>query len=125
VKAATFLCLAVLLAAGAMAHSVWDLDDWMGRIDDSSQDLQRHIASRDVSKAQASARDIEELYALMEEFFARRDDGADAVRWSRAGREFAQRAQTDLIAGRFSAAKRNALAIAHDCRDCHDQYKPL
>jgi hypothetical protein len=125
VKAAILCCLAGLLAGAAMAHSILDFDDWMQRIDDSSQDLQRQIAARDAAKATAAAREIEEMYALMQEFFEKRADTADAVRWSREGREFARRAQADLAGRRFGAAKRNALAIAHGCRDCHFSYKPL
>ena len=51
--------------------------------------------------ASAAAREIEELYGLMEKFFEKRGDAADAVRWSREGREFAARAQVDMAARRF------------------------
>ncbi len=117
-------CLALAMSCAA-AHSVFDFDDWMQRIDDQSQDLQRHIAKRDAAAASASARELEELYGLMEEFFAQRGSGDDAVRWSREGRQFAQRAQAELAGKRFDSARRNALSIAHGCRDCHFNYKPL
>jgi hypothetical protein len=119
------LPLAFALSCVATAHSVFDFDDWMQRIDDQSQDLQRHIARRDAAAATASARDLEELYGLMQEFFEQRGDAADAVRWSREGREYAVRAQAELKGNRFTTARRNALAIAHGCRDCHFNYKPL
>jgi hypothetical protein len=119
------LALLCLFAMAASAHSIFDFDDWMQRIDDSSQNLQRHIDARDVPAARDAAREIQEMYALMQEFFEKREGAADAVRWSREGREFAQRAQVELAARRFAAAKRNALAIAHGCRDCHFNYKPL
>jgi len=122
------LCAALvlgLLAPAAAPQSLFDFDDWMQRIDEGSQDLQRRIAARDVPAASAAAREIEELYGLMEIFFEKRGDAADAVRWSREGRESAQRAQIELGSRRFSAARRHALAIAHGCRDCHYQYKPL
>ena len=109
----------------AVPQSLFDFDDWMQRIDDGSQELQRHIAARDAAAATLSAREIEELYGLMEKFFERRAEAADAVRWSREGRESAARAQADLAARRFHSARRHALAIAHGCRDCHYQYKPL
>ena len=114
-----------LLVPVAAPQSILDFDEWMQRIDEGSQHLQRRIAARDVPAATAAAREIEELYALMEQFFAKRDDSTDAVRWSREGREYAQRAQSELGARRFAAARRHALAIAHGCRDCHYQYKPL
>ena len=109
----------------ASAHSVFDFDDWMQRIDEGSQDLQRHIDARRHDDAIERAREIEELYGLMEEFFEKRGEAADAVRMSREGREFAVRVQGDLARQRFGAAKGNALKIAHGCRGCHIQYKPL
>jgi len=119
------LLLALVLSCAAGAQSVFDFDDWMQRIDEQSQDLQRHIEKRDGAAATLSARDLEQLYGLMEQFFEKRGDAADAVRWSREGREFAQRAQAELAGKRFTAAQRHALAIAHGCRDCHFNYKPL
>jgi hypothetical protein len=124
--AATWLaCLATTFAAVAVAHNLFDFDDWMSRIEDGSQDLQRHIAAKDVPAARDSARELQELYALMQEFFQQRGGADDAVRWSREGVDFAKRAQVDLAAGRFASAKKNALGIAHGCRDCHFNYKPL
>ena len=117
--------LVLVLSCAAGAQSVFDFDDWMQRIDDQSQDLQRHIAKRDAAAAGESARELEELYGLMQTFFEKRADSADAVRWSREGREFAQRALADLSGQRFTSARKNALAIAHGCRDCHFNYKPL
>src|SRR4051812_10021188 len=117
--------LVLALSFTAAAQSVFDFDDWMQRIDDQSQDLQRHIAARDAAAAVESARELEELYALTQAFFEKRADAADAVRWSREGREYASRAQADLAGQKFTAARRNALAIAHGCRDCHFNYKPL
>ncbi len=113
------------LSFTAAAQNILDFDDWMQRIDDGSQDLQRQIAARDREGATAAAREIEELYGLMEKFFEKRGSADDAVRWSREGREYATQALRDLAAQRFSAARRNALAIAHGCRDCHFNYKPL
>jgi hypothetical protein len=117
-----------LLAAmsfAAAAQNLLDFDDWMQRIDDGSQDLQRHIAARDLQAAGGAARELEEFYGLMEKFFEKRGNADDAVRWSREGREFAIRAQADITARRLVSARRNALAIAHGCRDCHFNYKPL
>ena len=113
------------LSVTAVAQNLLDFDDWMQRIDDGSQNLQRRIAARDPKAASGAAQEMEELYGLMEKFFEKRGNAEDAVRWSREGREFAVRAQADLAAGRFASARRNALAIAHGCRDCHFNYKPL
>jgi hypothetical protein len=123
---------AAWLAAGALmlspllwAHSVFDLDDWMDRIDDGSQELQRHIAARDRDPALARARELEELYGLMEKFFADRGQSETAVRISREGRVQAAAAVRSLNAKQFDAARERALEIAHGCRGCHIEYKPL
>ena len=121
----SFCVLALLIATSAVPQSIFVFDEWMQRIDEGSQDLQRRIAARDAGAAARSASEIEELYGLMERFFEKRGEGADAVRWSREGRERAARAQVDLAARRFDAARRQALAIAHGCRTCHARYKPL
>jgi hypothetical protein len=118
------LTLMAALSFGVAAQNLLDFDDWMQRIEDGSLDLQRHIAARDPQAASGAAREIEELYGQMEKFFEKRGD-ADAVRWSREGRQFAARAQADIAAGRYVSARRSALAIAHACRDCHFIYKPL
>ena len=120
----------VALALGALsinvaAQNILDFDEWMQRIDEGSQDLQRQIAARDQAAATATAREIEELYGLMETFFEKRGESADAIRYSREGRDFAANAVRNLSARKFEAARRNALAIAHGCRDCHFNHKPL
>jgi hypothetical protein len=119
------LVLLASLSFGVAAQNLFDFDDWMQRIDDGSQDLQRHIAARDPKAASGAAQELEEMYGLMEKFFEKRGNADDAVRWSREGREFAVRAQADIASGRFASARRNALAIAYGCRDCHFNYKPL
>ena len=122
----SMICVALLtLSLGAAAQNLLDFDDWMQRIEDGSLDLQRHIAARDPKAASGAAQEIEELYGLMEKFFEKRGSADDAVRLSGEGRELAVRARADIAAGRFVSARRNALAIAHGCRDCHDNYKPL
>jgi hypothetical protein len=113
------------LSAGAAAQSIFDFDGWMQRIDDGSQDLQRHIVARQRDAAAEAAREIEQLYGLMEKFFENRADSADAVRLSREGRHLAVLVQQDLAGLRFAAARKNAIAIAHGCRGCHINYKPL
>ena len=117
--------LASVFSEGVIAQSVFDFDDWMQRIDDGSQDLQRHIAARKRDAAAEAAREIEQLYGLMEKYFEQRTGSADAVRISREGRVLAVLVQKDLASQRFSSAKTKAIEIAHGCRGCHINYKPL
>lgn len=125
---AAALALALVAIRGvppAAAHSVLDFDDWMQRIDEGNQDLQRRIVARDRVKALEIAREMETLYRLMEEFFENRGTGEPAVRMSREGRELAAGAVKFLEARNFRAARDNALRIGRGCRTCHIDYKPL
>jgi hypothetical protein len=91
----------------------------MQRIDRRSQSVQRHLAQRDSVDAISDAREVGELYRLMEGYFTERGDAADAVKLARDA------VITSVQAEDFDAASRSALAIARACRDCHIQYKPL
>ena len=125
-KARRVLALLLLGVSGTLAaHSIMDFDDWMQRIDDSSQELQRHIDGRKRDAAVDTAKEIEQIYGQMEEYFAKRADSADAVRISREGKLLAAQVQKDLAGQRFGAAKAKAIEIAHGCRGCHINYKPL
>ena len=119
------LVLGGVLSATAVAQSIFDFDDWMQRIDDGSQDLQRHITARKRDAAVDAAREIEQLYGLVEKYFEKRSESADAVRISREGRVLAALVQKDLAGQRFAAANKKAIEIAHGCRGCHINYKPL
>lgn len=124
-RAAWLAAGALVLAPLLWAHSVLDLDEWMDRIDDGNQDLQRNIAARDQEAALERARELEDLYGLMEKFFVDRGGSESAVRISREGRAQAAAAVRHLNAKQFNAARARALEIAHGCRGCHIEYKPL
>ena len=122
---------AAWLAAGALAlspllwsHSVFDLDEWMDRIDDGNQDLQRNIAARDRAAALERARELESLYGLMEKFFVDRGGSENAVRISREGRAQAAAAIRHLDAKQFDAANGHVRALVKTCKSCHEAYKP-
>ena len=109
----------------AQAESVLEFDDWMQRVEEGSQELQRRIAKRDRDGALDFARELEELYGRMEKFFEGRGTGEPSVRMSREARELAAGAIRHLGQNDFSAARANALRIARGCRACHIEYKPL
>jgi hypothetical protein len=125
VSARALIVALALAAPAARAQSVRDLDDWMDRIDEASQSVQKRIARRDRAQALADARELVEMYELMEGFFRVRASGEDGVRFSRAGRDIAVALRTALDAGKFDNARARAIELARACRDCHFKYKPL
>lgn len=118
------VCL-VVTAGPAVSQSVLQFDKWMQRIDRRSQSVQRHLAQRDSVEAISDAREVGELYRLMEGYFAERGDAADAVKLAKDGATLADAVITSVQVEDFDTASRSALSIAQACRDCHIQYKPL
>lgn len=125
-----FVLGAVVLAAAAalpLAHaaSQFEFGRWMRAIDQKSVSVQRHIAARDLERANGDARELERLYALMERYFVDDHPADDAVEVSRTGRQQAAEIPALLAAQDYDSAARNARAIAQACNDCHDNHKPF
>ena len=114
-----------LLQSIVRAQSVLDFDEWMQKIDRRSQSVQRNLTRKDVNGATADAREIGELYGSMETYFTRRGDATNAVKLSKEGRELAATVVKSVAANDFAGATQAALSIAHACRTCHLEYKPL
>src|SRR3981081_3201788 len=83
------------------------------------------LLRKDVNAATADAREIGELYGSMETYFTRRGNAANAVKLSKEGRDLAATVAKSVAANDFAAASQAALSIAHACRPCHLEYKPL
>lgn len=114
-----------LLQPIVRAQSVLDFDEWMQKIDRRSQSVQRNLTRKDVNGATADAREIGELYSSMETYFTRRGNAANAVKLSKEGRDLAATVVQSVAANDFAGATQAALSIAHACRTCHLEYKPL
>lgn len=114
-----------LLQPIVRAQSVLDFDEWMQKVDRRSQSVQRNLTRKDVNAATADAREIGEIYGSMETYFTRRGNAANAVKLSKEGRDLAATVVASVAANDFAGASRAAVSIAHGCRTCHLEYKPL
>jgi hypothetical protein len=114
-----------LLPPIVYAQSVLDFDEWMQKIDRRSQSVLRNLTRKDANAATADAREIGELYGAMETYFTRRGNAAKAVKLSKEGRDLAATVVESVAANDFGGATQAALNIAHACRTCHLEYKPL
>jgi hypothetical protein len=114
-----------LLQPIVRAQSVLDFDEWMQKVDRRSQSVQRNLTRKDVNAATADAREIGELYGSMETYFTRRGNAANAVKLSKEGRDLAATVVKAVAANDFAGASQAAVSIAHACRTCHLEYKPL
>ncbi|MEY8878120.1 MAG: hypothetical protein AB9M60_16530 [Leptothrix sp. (in: b-proteobacteria)] len=117
--------LLLSLALPVQAASQLDFNRWMRSIDQRSVSVQKRIASGEVEAAHADARELEQLYQRMADYFVAAGQAADAVQISVDGRDLAAQAQAALARADGAEAARATRAIALACNDCHDVYKPF
>ena len=123
-KLAFATCL-VAAAVPATPQSVLQFDKWMQSVDRRSQNMQRNLARRDSAAALSDAREVGELYRLMQDYFTQRGDATEAVKLASAGAGFADDVIKSLQSNDLDTASVSAISIARGCRDCHVKYKPL
>ena len=120
-----FAAWLVAAAAPATPQSVLQFDKWMQSVDRRSQTMQRNLARRDSAAALADAREVGELYRLMQDYFTQRGDATEAVKLASAGAALADDVIKSLQSNDLDTASVSAISIARGCRDCHVKYKPL
>lgn len=116
---------ALFAGAAAYAASILEFDRWMQRVEKKMLSVQKNFQRKNVEAAVTEAKEIEELYRLMQVFFENRPDAAKGIAMFKDGREAAARMAEHASAGNFDAAQAAAKDIARDCRPCHREYKPL
>lgn len=100
-------------------------DDVMRAMDDANKDLQPYISASNVQAARDSALVLEEGLKWTEEYFAAKPDAADAVRFAKESLAINAAVLQALEAKDLPRAAERALALSHECKTCHDVYKPL
>lgn len=120
-------CLALLLVLLPLCQAAtrFEFSVWMRDIDQRSVSVQRHLQANRLQAARADARELERLYGLMEQYFAKDYPAEHAVTVSREGRLHAAAISEQLDGADLLAAAQSARAIALACNDCHDDYKPF
>lgn len=117
--------IAALSASAALAESIFDFDLRMQRIDKTSQSAMKNLSNKDLEAAIKDAQKLETMYGELEEYFAQREHGEEAVKLSKTGRSFAAEASR-LAASNDSDGAFNAIkAVTRDCHACHLAYDPL
>ncbi len=102
-----------------------DFDKWMQGIERSCQAVQKDLQRADTAAALTDAREVQRLYALLESYFSDRTGYGAALRLSREGRERSEQVVAAVAANNLAAAARTAAQITRDCRECHNEFKPI
>lgn len=110
----------LLFASTALADVDMDLMQTIEEINDS---LASNIA---LEKAEASLKDaneLAELFVVVEEFYVKQPDAADAVAISRDSRALTAAILSAVEARDFETAASSATDLSRACRACHTFYR--
>ncbi|MEI6066417.1 MAG: hypothetical protein WCP96_03700 [Methylococcaceae bacterium] len=116
-----------VLASGLVyAEAEFDFETLMESIDNNSHNLQGNIASKDSTATITLAKQMQSDFKLVEGFFEKRGNAADAVTDAKRYEDMAAEIVKFVEASDFNSASTKAIEISNSCDDaCHDTYKPL
>lgn len=121
-----FGIILVLASGVATAESDFDFEELMETIDTNSHNLQDSIVNKDRDSAIALAKQIQDAFKLVEGFFDKRGNAADAVADSKIYQDNAAAIMKFIEANDYESASNKAIEISNSCDDaCYDTYKPL
>lgn len=118
------MVVAMLAVFVGVVRAADDLDmDLMQTIEDTNKSLSSNIALKDVKGSTTDAKELETLFAKVEDHFVAKGGADDAVDLARKSKNFA----TDIVKAvgdkQFEAATDAATNISRACRTCHTFYK--
>lgn len=115
-----------LVAAGTVNLDLSDFnDDVMRDMDDTMKRLDSDIATRDTRAVASDSVSIREGLKYAQDYFTKKGNIEDAVRWATQGQELAEAVANAVQAGDFDTSLSKYDSLVKNCRSCHDVYKPL
>ena len=118
--------LFALMTSVVSAESEFDFEELMKDVETQIQNVQNSISAQDSASALTDVKKLQDEFKLVEGFFERRGNSADAVLNSKEYQDKAAAIQKSLTAGDYTTAANEANDFSKQCRGaCHDKYKPL
>lgn len=91
---------------------------------DKQKSLSSNISMKDAKGALADAKDLEELFKEVEDFYVKKGNAAEGVTWSKESKELAGVVVAQaIVANDFDTASKKSVTIAKTCKACHQLYK--
>jgi hypothetical protein len=119
--------IALVLATDiAYAEAAFDFEELMETIDTNSRNLQGSLSGKDATTSIDLAKKMQSDFKLVEGFFEKRGNAADAVADAKKYEDLAAEVVKFVEANDFETASSKALELTKNCDNaCHDAYKPL
>lgn len=116
----------MLVTGIVYAEAAFDFEELMEKIDTNSHNLQGNISNKDANSTIALAKQMQSDFKLVEGFFEKRGNAADAVTDAKLYEDMAAEIVKFVEANDFETASNKAIEISKSCdMACHDTYKPL
>ena len=114
-----------LVAAGTVSLDLSDFnDDVMRDMDDTMKRLDSDIATRDAKSVASDSASIREGLGYAQEYFTKKGNVEDAVRWAKQGQDLVEAVTNTVQAGDFDTSLSKYDSLVKTCRACHNVYKP-
>ena len=113
------------IAAGTVSLDLSDFnDDVMRSMDDTMKRLDSDIATRDPKSVASDSALIREGLEYARDYFEKKGNVEDAVRWARQGQDVAEAVAGAVQANDYDTSLSKYDSLVKICRSCHDVYKP-
>lgn len=112
----------VLTATVNSAEVTVDMD-LMQNMEDLNKSMSSNLSLKDVKASTSDAKELSQLFSIVEEFFVRKGDAQNAVDLSKKSKDLTVEIINAVAANKFDAATDSATKLSRTCRACHTFYK--
>lgn len=120
----TLVFLTAALLSGSVLSSINKIeDDFMQTVEDTNKSLANNVALKDAKGATSDAKELEQMFAQVEDYYLRKGDAQDAVQLSRKSRDLSVEITKLVSTKDFDTAEQKASELSRACKSCHNFYK--
>ena len=114
----------LLAVAGSVISAQVEIDDdFMRSVEDSNKSLANHIAVKDTKGVSVDTKELSEMFAQVEAFYATKSDAQDALDITKKSRQLIAEIDKSVASKDFDSANVKASDLSRACKSCHNFYK--
>jgi len=118
------LGVSLLAVAGSVISAQIEIDDdFMRSVEDSNKSLANHIAVKDTKGVSVDTKELSEMFAQVEAFYATKGDAQDALDITKKSRQLIVEIDKSVASKDFDSANVKASDLSRACKSCHNFYK--
>jgi len=115
--------LSAILSANISAEEVEMDQDLMQTIEDTNKSLSSNIALQRVDASVTDAKELDNMFSIVEAHFVKKGDAANAVELSKKSKDLSQDIIRLVNEKNFESATNSATELSRTCKSCHTFYK--